>query len=45
MALEESCVYPQARARLLAGERHEMGREMSARRREHRAAHKKSAAP
>jgi hypothetical protein len=40
MALEESCVYPQARARLQAGERHEMGREMAARRREHRAARK-----
>ena len=45
MALEESCVYPQARARLLAGDRHEMGREMAARRRAHRAAHKKPAAP
>ena len=33
MALEESCIYPQARARLQAGERHEMGREMAARRR------------
>jgi hemerythrin-like domain-containing protein len=36
MALEESCVYPQARARLKAGERHEMGREMAARRRAQR---------
>jgi hemerythrin-like domain-containing protein len=36
MALEESCVYPQARARLQAGERHEMGREMAARRRAQR---------
>jgi hemerythrin-like domain-containing protein len=44
MALEESCVYPQARARLLAGERHEMGREMAARRRAHREARKKPAA-
>ena len=43
MALEESCVYPQARARLLAGERHEMGREMAARRREHRAARRAGA--
>jgi hemerythrin-like domain-containing protein len=40
MALEESCVYPQARARLAAGERHEMGREMAARRREHRGSRK-----
>jgi hemerythrin-like domain-containing protein len=31
--LEESCIYPQARARLDASERHEMGREMAARRR------------
>jgi hemerythrin-like domain-containing protein len=38
MALEESCVYPQARARLQAGERHEMGREMAARRRAQRTA-------
>jgi len=36
MALEESCIYPQARARLQAGERHEMGREMAARRRARR---------
>jgi len=36
MALEESCVYPQARARLQAGERHEMGREMAQRRRDAR---------
>jgi len=40
MALEESCVYPQARARLQAGERHEMGREMAARRRARRAVHR-----
>ena len=33
IALEESCIYPQARARLRAGDRREMGREMSARRR------------
>jgi len=33
IALEESCVYPQARVRLRAGERREMGREMAARRR------------
>ncbi|HSB99107.1 MAG TPA: hemerythrin domain-containing protein [Burkholderiaceae bacterium] len=38
MALEESCIYPQARAGLQAGERHEMGREMAARRRAHRQA-------
>ena len=31
--LEESCIYPQARERLGAGERREMGREMAARRR------------
>ena len=43
MALEESCVYPQARARLAAGERHEMGREMAARRREHHARRKAAA--
>jgi hemerythrin-like domain-containing protein len=40
MALEESCVYPQARARLLAVERHDMGREMAARRRARRDARK-----
>ncbi|MBX3620736.1 MAG: hemerythrin domain-containing protein [Rhizobacter sp.] len=33
MALEESLVYPQARARVPAGERRAMGREMAARRR------------
>jgi hemerythrin-like domain-containing protein len=33
IALEESLVYPQAKAKMLAGERHEMGREMAARRR------------
>ena len=33
IALEESCVYPQARARLHATERREMGREMAACRR------------
>ena len=38
MALEESTIYPQARARLRAGERQEMGREMAARRRARRAA-------
>jgi hemerythrin-like domain-containing protein len=36
MALEESLIYPQARARLRSGERHDMGREMAARRHEHR---------
>lgn len=33
IALEESCIYPRARARLRAGDRHDMGREMAARRR------------
>jgi hemerythrin-like domain-containing protein len=33
IALEESCVYPQARARFGASERRDMGREMAARRR------------
>ena len=33
IALEESCIYPEARARMHAGERQEMGREMAARRR------------
>jgi len=33
IALEESCIYPQARARLRDSERREMGREMAARRR------------
>lgn len=33
IALEESLIYPQARARLGTGERREMGREMAARRR------------
>lgn len=32
MALEESCIYPEARARLRTGDRREMGREMAARR-------------
>jgi len=36
IALEESCIYPQARARLRSGERREMGREMAARRRAER---------
>jgi hemerythrin-like domain-containing protein len=36
IALEESFIYPQARARLHAGERLEMGREMAARRRAQR---------
>ena len=39
IALEESCIYPQARARLRDAERREMGREMAARRRNARAAH------
>lgn len=33
MTLEESLIYPEARKRLLAGERQEMGREMAARKR------------
>ena len=33
MALEESLIYPEARSRLLASERREMGREMAARKR------------
>jgi hemerythrin-like domain-containing protein len=36
IALEESVIYPQARARLRAGELREMGREMAARRRAER---------
>ncbi|HEY8708494.1 MAG TPA: hemerythrin domain-containing protein [Burkholderiaceae bacterium] len=45
MALEESCIYPQARARLHAGERREMGREMAARRRTGRKPKSTPAAP
>lgn len=40
MALEESIVYPQARARLGLGERTDMGREMAARRRADQAGRK-----
>lgn len=36
VALEESCIYPQLRARLQPGERREMGREMARRRRARR---------
>jgi hemerythrin-like domain-containing protein len=36
MALEESCIYPEARARMQSGERGEMGREMASRRRKKR---------
>jgi hemerythrin-like domain-containing protein len=36
MALEESCIYPEARARMQTTERGEMGREMAARRRKMR---------
>jgi hemerythrin-like domain-containing protein len=36
MALEESCIYPEARSRMQQGERKEMGREMAARRRAQR---------
>jgi len=45
IALEESCIYPQARARLRASERREMGREMAARRRAERKAKSTAAAP
>jgi len=45
IALEESCIYPQARSRLRASERREMGREMAARRRAERKAKSTSAAP
>lgn len=45
MALEESCIYPQARERLRAGERQEMGREMAARRRAGRKAKASPVAP
>ena len=38
VALEESCIYPQARVRLVTGERTEMGREMAARRKARREA-------
>ena len=38
IALEESCIYPEARVRLLTTERLEMGREMAARRRAERGA-------
>jgi len=38
MALEESCIYPEARARMQQGQRREMGREMASRRRATRAA-------
>jgi len=42
ITLEESCIYPEARIRLRAAERQEMGREMAARRRAQRAARKKT---
>jgi hemerythrin-like domain-containing protein len=45
IALEESCIYPQARARLHAGERREMGREMAARRHAQRETEPTSAVP
>lgn len=38
MALEEACIYPEARARLSSRQRWEMGREMAARRRQARSA-------
>ena len=44
VALEESLIYPQARARLRGGEPLEMGREMAARRRAERAAKRDPAA-
>ncbi|MEO8311075.1 MAG: hemerythrin domain-containing protein [Caldimonas sp.] len=43
IALEESLLYPQARARLDAGERRAMGREMAARRRHARGSGRKPA--
>jgi hemerythrin-like domain-containing protein len=45
VALEESCIYPQARAKLGTGERREMGREMAERRRSERAAQSASTPP
>jgi hemerythrin-like domain-containing protein len=45
IALEESLIYPQARARLRVGERREMGREMAARRRAQRNARWASTQP
>ncbi len=45
IALEESVIYPQARARLRTGELSEMGREMAARRRAERKAASSSASP
>ncbi|MCW5661683.1 MAG: hemerythrin domain-containing protein [Burkholderiaceae bacterium] len=38
VALEEGCIYPEARARMKLADRQTMGREMAARRRAHRAA-------
>jgi hypothetical protein len=38
VALEEACIYPEARARMQLAERQTMGREMAARRRARRAA-------
>jgi hemerythrin-like domain-containing protein len=45
IALEESVIYPQARARLGTGKLREMGREMAARRRAERKAGSDSASP
>jgi len=45
IALEESCIYPQARGRLRVGERREMGREMAARRHAERKARSAPEAP
>jgi hemerythrin-like domain-containing protein len=45
VALEEACIYPEARAQLGAGERREMGREMARRRRDQRAATSSSTPP
>ena len=42
IALEESIIYPEARTRLLASERQEMGREMAARKRARRQAESSS---
>jgi len=44
IALEEACIYPEARARLHAGEGAEMGREMAARRRMGVAGHRERTA-
>jgi iron-sulfur cluster repair protein YtfE (RIC family) len=45
IALEESLIYPEARTRLLAGERREMGREMAMRKRAQKKAPSSSSHP